>query len=64
MKSQKDRTLKNEFPRFVGAQYAPGDQWGNNPEGMKSQGQSKNNTQLCVWQVMGVKSDAMTSNIA
>ena len=30
MKSQKDRTLKNELPRSVGAQYAPGDQWRNN----------------------------------
>ena len=30
MKSQKDRTLKDELPRSVGAQYAPGDQWRNN----------------------------------
>ena len=30
MKRQKDRTLKDEFPRSVGAQYAPGDQWRNN----------------------------------
>ena len=30
MKRQKDRTLKDELPRWVGAQYAPGDQWGNN----------------------------------
>ena len=30
MKRQKDRTLKDELPRFVGAQYAPGDQWRNN----------------------------------
>ena len=29
MKRQKDRTLKNEFPRLVGAQYATGDQWRN-----------------------------------
>ena len=27
---QKDRTLKDELPRSVGAQYATGDQWGNN----------------------------------
>ena len=26
-KRQKDRTLKDELPRSVGAQYAPGDQW-------------------------------------
>ena len=30
MKRQKDRTLKDEFPRLVGAQYATGDQWRNN----------------------------------
>ena len=30
MKRQKDRTLKDEPPRLVGAQYATGDQWGNN----------------------------------
>ena len=29
MKRQKDRTLKDEPPRFVGAQYATGDQWTN-----------------------------------
>ena len=29
MKRQKDRTLKDELPRSVGAQYATGDQWGN-----------------------------------
>ena len=30
MKIQKDRTLKDELPRLVGAQYATGDQWRNN----------------------------------
>ena len=30
MKGQKDRTLKDELPRSVGAQYATGDQWRNN----------------------------------
>ena len=38
MKRQKDRTLKNEFPRSVGTQYATGDQWRNNSrknEGME-----------------------------
>ena len=35
---QKDRTLKDELPRSVGAQYATGDQWRNNSrknEGME-----------------------------
>ena len=31
MKKQKDRTLKDELPMSVGAQYASGDQWRNNP---------------------------------
>ena len=38
MKGQKDRTLKDELPRSVGAQYAIGDQWRNNSrkkEGME-----------------------------
>ena len=30
MKRQKDRTLKEEIPRSVGAQYATGNQWRNN----------------------------------
>ena len=29
-KRQKDRTLKHQLPRLVGAQYATGDQWRNN----------------------------------
>ena len=37
-KRQKDRTLKDELPRSVGAQYATGDKWRNNSrknEGME-----------------------------
>ena len=30
MTKQKDRTLKDELPWLVGAQYATGDQWRNN----------------------------------
>ena len=30
MKRQKDRTVKDELPRSVGAQYTTGDQWRNN----------------------------------
>ena len=30
MKRQKDRTLKDELPRSVGAKYATGNQWRNN----------------------------------
>ena len=38
VKMQKDRTLKDELPRSVGAQYTTGDQWRNNSrknEGME-----------------------------
>ena len=30
MKRQKDRTLKDELPRWLGDKYATGDQWSNN----------------------------------
>ena len=30
MKGQKDRTLKNELHRQIGAQYAAGEEWRNN----------------------------------
>ena len=30
MKKQKDRTLKDELPRLVDAQYATGEEWRNN----------------------------------
>ena len=30
MKRQKDKTLKDELPRWVGSQHATGDQWRNN----------------------------------
>ena len=33
MKRQKDKTLKDELPRSVGAQYATGEQWINNSTG-------------------------------
>ena len=64
MKRQKDRTLKDELSRSVGAQYAPGDQWGDNSrknEGMEPK-QKKHG--LWMWLVMEVKSDAVKSNIA
>jgi len=45
MKRQKDRILKDELPRSVGAQYTTGDQWRSNSI-MKGRSQSKNNTHL------------------
>ena len=46
MKKQKDRTLKDELPKSVGAQYATGDQWRNNYRKNEGWSQSKNNAQL------------------
>ena len=46
MKRQKDRTLKDELPRSVGAQYATKISGEITTERMKRQNQSKNNTQL------------------
>ena len=46
VKRTKDKTLKDELPRSVGAQHATGDQWKIAQDRMKRQSQSKNNTQL------------------
>ena len=64
MKRQKDRTLKDELPRLVGAQYATGDQWRNNSRKNEGVGQSKNNIQLCMELVIEARSDAVKSTIA
>ena len=64
MKRQKDRTLKDEVPRLVGAQYATGDQWINNSRKKEGMEQSKNNTQFWMGLVIQARSDAVKSNIA
>ena len=46
MEKQKDRTLKDEFPRSVGAQYATEDQWRNNSRKNEETEPKQNNTQL------------------
>ena len=46
MKRQKDRTLKDELPRSVGAQYASGDQWRNNSRKNEETETKKKNSQL------------------
>ena len=47
MKRQKDRTLKDELPRSVGAQYATGDQWRNNSrKNEETEPKLKKNTQV------------------
>ena len=51
MKRQKDRTLKDELSRSVGAQYATGDQWRNNSR--KNEGMEPKQKQHPVVEVTG-----------
>ena len=46
MKRQKDRKLKDELPKSVGAQYATGDQWRNNSRKNEETEPKQNNAQL------------------
>ena len=63
MKRQKDRTLKDELPRSVGAQYATGDQWKNNFRQNERTDPNKNNTKLWMGLVIEARSDAVKNNI-
>ena len=54
MKRQKDRTLKNELARSVGAQHATGDQWRNNSR--KNEGMEPKKKQYPVVDVTGDRS--------
>ena len=64
MKRQKDRTLKDELPRLVGAQYATGDQWRNNSR--KNERMEPKQKQYPAVDVTGDRgrSDAVKSNTA
>ena len=64
MKMQKDRTLKDELPRLVGAQYATGDSGEITLERMNGWSQSKNNAQLWMGLVIEARSNAVKSNIS
>ena len=64
MKRQKDRTLRDDLPRLVGAQYATEIGGEITPERMKRWSQSKNNTQLWMGLVIAARSNAVKSNIA
>ena len=59
MKRQKDRTLKDELPRSVGAQYATGEQWRNSSK--KNEETEPKHKQH---PVVDMKSDAVKNNIA
>ena len=54
MRRQNDRILKEELPRLVGAQYATGDQWRNNPR--KNEGMEPKQKQCPVVDVTGDRS--------
>ena len=54
MKRQQDWTLKDELPRWVGAQYATGDQWRNNYR--KNEGMEPKQKQYTVVDVTGDRS--------
>ena len=64
MKRQNNRTLKDELPRSVGAQYATGDQWRPNSRKNKQMGPKKDNTQLWMLLVMEARSNAVKIYIA
>ena len=54
MKRQKDRTLKDELPKLVRAQYATGDQWRNNSR--KKEGKEPKQKQHPLVDVIGNRS--------
>ena len=64
MKRQKGKTLKDELPRWVGAQYATGDQWRNNSK--KNEGMEPRQKQHPVVDALMIeaRSDAVKNNIA
>ena len=64
MYRQEDRTLRDELPRSVGAQYATGDQWRNNSR--KNEEIEPKQKQHPVVDVTGMeaRSDAVKNNIA
>ena len=64
MKRQKNRTLKDELPRSIGAQYATGDQWRDNSK--KNEEMEPKQKQHPVVDVTGDKAkyDAIKSNTA
>ena len=56
MKRQNDRTLKEELPSLVGAQYATGEDWRNSAWKNEEAEKKQNNTQLWICPEMEVKS--------
>ena len=64
MKRQKDKKMKKELPKSVGAQYATGDQWRNNSrKNEETEPKKKPPSHGCDWGIEA-RSDAVKSNIA
>ena len=64
MKRQKDRTLKDELPRSVGAHMLLEISGEITPERMKGWSKSKSNTQMWMGLVIEARFSAVKSNIA
>ena len=63
-KRQKDRTLKDDLPSSVGAQYATGDQWRNNSRKNEETESKQKQYPVVDVMVMEARSNAVKSNIA
>ena len=61
---QKDRTLKYELPRLVGAQYATGNQWRNNSRKNEEMEPKQKHHPVADVTGDGSRNDAVKSNIA
>ena len=64
MKRQKDKTLKDELPKLVGAQYSTGEEQSNSSRTNEEAEPKQKHTQLRMYLVVKVKSDAVNNNIA
>ena len=64
MKRQKEKTVKDELPRLVGAQSATGDQWRNNSRKNKETEPKQKQYPGVDVTVMEIKSDTIKRNIA
>ena len=64
MKKQKDKTLKDELPRLVGAHYATGEKWRDSSRKNEEIEPKQNKTQLWMWLVIEARPNAVKNNIA
>ena len=64
MKTQIDRTLNDELPRLVGAQYATGEEWRDNSRKNEETEPKQKQHSAVVGLVKEVKSNATKNNTA